>query len=76
MQSACCTRQLMAYLISVVQDFNAVVQLHVLTDLLVDRLHAVRSTPEELWRIQHSAQQVDCTPLDEYLSQQLRNLLP
>ena len=40
---------------AVVEDLDAVVQLHVLADALVQRLHDVRRAPEELWRVQHRA---------------------
>ena len=53
---------------AVVEDLDAVVQLHVLADALVQRLHDVRRAPEELRRVQHCAQQVHCCPLDEHLA--------
>ena len=53
---------------AVVEDLHAVVQLHVLADALVQRLHDVRRAPEELGRVQHRAQQVHRRPLDEHLA--------
>ena len=43
---------------------------------LYSYLHAVGRAPEELGSIQHSAEQVDCALLDEYLADQLCNRLP
>lgn len=57
-----------AYRESVVQNLDAVVQLHVLTNSLVQRLHYVWRTPKELWRVQHRTQQIYCRSLDENLA--------
>ena len=57
-----------AYRESVVQNLDAVIQLHVLTNSLVQRLHYVWRTPKELWRVQHRTQQIYCRSLDENLA--------
>ena len=45
----CDTSSKRMHLESIVEDFHALVQLHVLADSLVQGLHTVRSTPEILW---------------------------
>lgn len=52
---------------AVIEDLHAVVQLHVLTDALVQRLHDVWRAPKELGRVEHRAQQIHRSPLDEHL---------
>ena len=63
-----------ADLIAVVQDFDPLIQLHILADALVEALHAVRRTPKILGGVQNSAEQIHCSSLQKDLAYELCNL--
>lgn len=60
---------------AVVEHLDPLIQLHVYTHALVQALHAVWRTPEELWCVEHRAQQVDGCSLEEYLAYELSYFL-